>query len=67
MTDQISKKEFDALVKHAGLIITPEDADKVKTLFDNYSRLLGNLRAADLNDEEVAGMFNPLPASEGRP
>ena len=56
MTDQMSKEEFDALVKQAGLTMTPEDADKVKTLFDNYSRLLGNLRAADLDDEEVAGI-----------
>ena len=67
MTDKTSKDEFDALVKQAGLTMTPEDADKVKTLFDNYSRLLESLRAADLDDEEVAGMFNPLSGNEGRP
>ena len=63
----MSKDEFDALVKQAGLTMTPEDAGKVKTLFDNYSRLLESLRAADLDDEEVAGVFNPLSGSEGRP
>ena len=67
MTDRMSKDEFDALVKQAGLTMTAEDADKVKTLFDNYARLLESLRAADLDDEEVAGMFDPLPGSDGRP
>ena len=67
MTEKMSKDEFDALVKQAGLTMTPEDAEKVKTLFDNYSRLLGNLRAADLDDEEVAGVFDPLSGTEGRP
>lgn len=57
--EPLSTESFNTLVERAGLNLTPEDAVRLKPLFETYLERLQALHAADLDDEEVSGRFIP--------
>lgn len=60
---QLTEAQFDAAVQRMEVTLSPDDRQKVKALWERYRERLAMLHAADVGDEEVAGLF--VPAGEG--
>jgi len=54
-----NEQEITLQLNRAGLTLAPGALIQVQLLWERYQELLGVLHAADLNDEEVAGLFLP--------
>ena len=54
-----NEQEITLQLNRAGLTLSPGALIQVQLLWERYQELLGVLHAADLNDEEVSGLFLP--------
>ena len=57
--DSRHAQEIDALLARAGLAPSPADTKQLEAIWEKYLEQLKVLHAADLDDEEVAGLFIP--------
>ena len=55
----MTSDEFGYLVRRAGLTLTPEESEHLKTLFEPYRDQLELLHGLDLDSEEPAVTFDP--------
>ncbi len=56
---RISEELFNVLLQRAGLEIPQGERGKLKAFYDQYILQLKTLHMADVEDEEVAGVFSP--------
>ena len=61
--DVVPEEAFDFLLRRAGLSLPPGERAELKALYERYLPRLNALHAADLGDEEVAGIFLPQVTS----
>lgn len=57
--EPLSMEAFEVLLQRAGLSLTPQDKERLKGIFEQYRERLQVLYTADLDNEEVAGIFPP--------
>ena len=55
----LSDDEFRFLVRHAGLSMSDDELQQLRTFYDAFEERLKPLYEADLSEEEVAGIFLP--------
>ena len=62
--ERMTSEEFGYLVKRAGLTLTPEETEHLRTLFEPYREQLDLMHSLDLESEEPAVTFDPEWRSE---
>ncbi len=60
-------QDISALLARAGLALSPADTEQLKAIWGEYLERLKLLHAADLDDEEVAGLFIPAESRAEEP
>ncbi len=63
-SEGMTSEEFGYLVNRAGLILTPEESEHLKALFQPYRDQLEILHSLDLDEAEPAVKFDPEWRSE---
>ena len=59
-------EDFAQQLERAGFRLPAAEMEQVKDFFEKFSERLKILHAADLDDEEVAGVFLPdVPSGQG--
>lgn len=61
----LSDDEFRFLVRRAGLSMSDDELQQLRTFYDAFEERLKPLYEADLSEEEVSGIF--LPRASGLP
>ena len=61
----ITDDEFRFLVRRAGLSMSEDELQQLRTFYDAFEERLKPLYEADLSEEEVSGIF--LPRASGLP
>ena len=56
---EIPMEEFRIIVKRAGLDLSDEILERVKSLYDEWAGNTATLHELDLGDEDVAVSFSP--------
>ena len=56
--DTLSEESFNLLLTHAGLEIPQSERARLKPLYDQYISQLQTLHGADVDGEEVSGVFS---------
>ena len=57
--ESMTMEDFRHLLNRAGLQLPQEEAKQLKAAYDEFQDQLKALHAADLDDEEVSGIFLP--------
>lgn len=57
--ETMTLKEFRLLLRRAGLALPQDEMERLKPLFEAFRERLKVLYAADLDNEEVSGIFVP--------
>ncbi|MBI4338386.1 MAG: hypothetical protein HY680_00365 [Chloroflexi bacterium] len=57
--DTPSQETVDAALKHSGMDPSPQDRERLRTMYEQFLPRLQALRALNLDDEEAAGVFVP--------
>ncbi len=57
--EPLSEELFNVLLQRAGLEIPQGEREKLKAFYDQYILQLKTLHMADVEDEEVSGVFSP--------
>ena len=57
--ERMSEELFNMLLQRAGLEIPQGERERLKAFYDQSILQLNSLHMADVEDEEVAGVFSP--------
>ena len=56
--DELSLEKFRTLVEQAGLDLSPDELEHLKTLYDLYAEQVGIIHTVDLETEEMGITFS---------
>ena len=59
MPQQIPLDDFRALTKRAGLILTDDELENLKPMYDHYLESIASMNALDLDTEDLAVVYSP--------
>jgi hypothetical protein len=57
--DELSLEQFQTLVEQAGLDLTRDELEHLKTLYGLYAEQVGIIHTVDLQTEEMGITFSP--------
>ena len=57
--ESASMDDLEALARRAGLVLTPEEIENLRPMYEHYASQVTEMHELDLDDGDLAVMFTP--------